>query len=125
MATTLTYQRVRPDAGDSGSTVFDALETNIALNDAHTHDGITSPALPTSSLAKATVAANGVDRTGGPSLGLYTQTVTLPAGHSPTTSHFVFLLGNQQVMPKWEYVGPTQILLYFPNNTDNLTVVCI
>ena len=81
MSTTLTFGRKLPTDGDRGSTWFDDLETNIALNDAHTHDGVTSASLATKDLTKATqtlLSASWAAVSG--EQGTYSQTVSLPSG---------------------------------------------
>lgn len=81
MSTTLTYGRKLPTDGDRGSTWFDDLEDNIALDDAHTHDGITSPFIPSQNISKQTqniLAGNWV-AVGGQQ-GTFSQTVVTPSG---------------------------------------------
>ena len=81
MSTTLTYGRIKPTDGDRGSTWFDDLENNIDLNDAHTHDGVTSPSLPAKNLAKSTqTLLNTSWAAVAGQLGTYSQTVVLPSG---------------------------------------------
>ena len=81
MSTTLTYGRKLPTDGDRGSTWFDDLETNISLNDAHTHDGVTSAPILSKNLTKSTqvILAASWAAVAGQS-GTYSQTVTLPSG---------------------------------------------
>lgn len=43
---TLTYGRQKPENGDNSSTWYPALAANVSLDDAHTHDGVTSAAIP-------------------------------------------------------------------------------
>lgn len=81
MSTTLPFGRKLPTDGDRGSTWFDDLEANINLNDAHTHDGVTSPFLPSKNISKPTtviLAANWAAVAG--QNGTYSQTVATPSG---------------------------------------------
>lgn len=85
MSTTLTYGRVLPATGDPGSTWFPALETNIALDDAHNHNGTNSVALTPVAFTKfsSSIASGDWSSAGG---GNYTATVTVPAGISSASS---------------------------------------
>ena len=51
---TLTYGRKRPDDGDKGTLFFQALEDNIDLDDAHSHNGTDSPKLTAQSITAVT-----------------------------------------------------------------------
>jgi len=87
MATTLTYTRVRPATGDTASTWMAALEANVTIDDAHTHDGVTSPFLPISSInksASSTIAAADWSSDGG---GNYSKVVTVPAAISGAATY--------------------------------------
>ena len=81
MSTTLPFGRKLPTDGDRGSSWFDDLETNIALNDAHTHDGVTSPLLPSKNISKptTTLLAASWSAVAGEN-GTYKQTVSTPSG---------------------------------------------
>ena len=85
MSTTLTYGRILPATGDAGSTWFPALETNIALDDAHDHDGTDSARLTSIAFTKFSSSVVSADwaSAGG---GNYTVTVTVPAGISSASS---------------------------------------
>lgn len=79
MSTTLTYTRIKPATGDAASTWMSALENNVSIDDAHTHDGVTSAFLPISALnksASSTIAAADWSSDGG---GNYSKVVTVPA----------------------------------------------
>ena len=81
MSTTLTYGRKKPSDGDKGSSWFDDLENNIDIDDAHSHDGVTSTAIPAQNIGKGTSAianASWVAVSG--QQGTYSQTISLPSG---------------------------------------------
>ena len=81
MSTTLTYGLKRPDDGDLGSTWFPNLYDNITQLDAHTHDGITSSKLTSSSLTAVTSALTSGDWAAvSGKTGLFSQTVGMPTG---------------------------------------------
>lgn len=81
MSTTLPFGRKLPTDGDRGSSWFDDLEANIALDDAHTHDGVTSPLLPSTSIGKTTTAiANASWAAVAGQIGTFSQTIVLPSG---------------------------------------------
>lgn len=79
MSIDLTYGRKVPQKPDSGATFFGELEANIALDDAHTHDGLTSP--PLTSVIAGTVTKQNILAAAWSlvSNGTYRQLVTLPA----------------------------------------------
>lgn len=106
MSTTLTYGRKLPTDGDRGSTFFDDLEANIAINDAHTHDGVTSPSIPGKNIAKSTqTILTGSWASVAGQIGTYSQTVTLPSG--VTTAN---------MLPKFQVnnAGPDQGDIIYP-----------
>lgn len=75
---TLTFGRKLPQDGDKGNLFFDALEANIQRDDSHTHDGLNSPKIPSSSSesVEQALAASWTDAGGG----TFTQNVTMPTG---------------------------------------------
>ena len=85
MSSTLTYGRILPATGDAGSVWFPALETNIALDDAHDHDGTDSARLTSVAFTKFTSSIVAADWSsdGG---GNYSKVVTVPAGISAAAS---------------------------------------
>lgn len=87
MSSTLTYGRILPATGDAGSTWFPALETNIALDDAHNHNGVNSPALTPVAFTKfsSNIVAADWGSDGG---GNYSVLVTVPSGISTASSPF-------------------------------------
>lgn len=87
MSTTFTYGRILPVTGDFGSTWFPALETNIALDDAHNHNGVNSAALTPVAFTKfsSSIVAADWSSDGG---GNYSVVVTVPSGISSASSPF-------------------------------------
>ncbi len=117
---TLTYGRKQPEDGDKGSQFWPALEDNIARDDAHTHDGVDSPVIPTSNNTRGSVAvssgswlANGTR---------FRKTVTVASGYSLATCIPMFLLNasGNRIYPHYEKINNTSFYLYMP--VDNLAV---
>lgn len=79
MGTTLTYGRYQPANGETG--FWDELNANTALDDAHTHNGVNSAALPITSITTSSFTQS-VTNSGWASAsnGIYSQTVTMPSG---------------------------------------------
>ena len=61
MSSTLTYQRKKPDASDDSTSWMSDLEDNIDLDDAHTHDGVTSPLLSAGAVGKDFITKSTAD----------------------------------------------------------------
>jgi hypothetical protein len=129
----------KPDRGDKGDPVFDALEGNIDSLDAHSHDGsaggfdrVASSAL--SRGATVAVASGSWSAIGaGPYTGFYEQTISFPAGftvangsaYGKASIRFYLAPGavkGDEVSPKYEKVTDTSIKIIYPNNTDDLEV---
>jgi len=116
---TLTYGRKKPDTGDPGSTFFPALEDNIDLNDAHSHDGVDSVKLTSYNITAGTITGiSGADwvAQGG---GRYRATVNLPAGFNWDTAFIQCRdTGNGSIInPTIEKVSTTQMYIYVNDNT--------
>lgn len=135
MAITLPYGRQVPQKPDSGGTFFDNLEDNIELDDAHTHDGITSPPLTSviaSNVTKQAILAAAWVSVGN---GTYRQTVTLPAaitaapvdggaGKTFDDVSMEFRLSTGYVIyPSVEKASPTTYYVYINDNSLALTVI--
>lgn len=90
---TLTYGLKRPDSGDKGDVFFPALEENITQLDAHTHDGVTSPKIPSSSVEAVSqnVAAASWSDQGGD---IYRALVTMPGSLQFDTSTLSFEINS-------------------------------
>lgn len=132
MSTTLTYGHKLPDDGDKGSSFFDDLEANIALDDSHTHNGTNSSKLATdavtnttSSILAGVAGVNWLAVAG--KTGLYRQLVTTPTGIAlggrgiffidSSTGHF-YTLTVEQVTTSTYYV-------YINDNTIDLTAIYV
>ena len=85
MPTTLTYTRQKPIQGEKGDTVFDALENNIDVNDAHSHNGVNSARLDPAEFSPQTseLAAGSWVLTSGK----YQQTLALPAVYTTSPNN--------------------------------------
>lgn len=117
---TLTYGRKVPEAGDSGTPLFDALEENIALDDGHSHDGIDSPILdPQNFVGIAdTITAAGWATYAGAPIGHYRQLVTMHSGYLFNTTKIGFrTTGGAYIYPTVERVSSTQYYVYSTDNT--------
>jgi len=126
MSTTLTFGRKLPDDGDKGSTFFDDLEANIALDDAHTHDGANSSTIATSALNNTTasiLSANWVAVAG--KAGLYSQVITMPTGLTLGNRGIVFIdstTGDFYTLSV-EQETTTTYTVYINDNTIDLTAI--
>jgi len=125
MATTLTYGRKVPVDGDQGDTVYDAIEGNIALDDAHTHDGTTSAALSsgaisntTQSIAKGSWVASG-------SYGLYRQLIAITGGleFDSTGIQFRDQATDEVMYLHVEKQATSAYYVYINDNSIDLTAV--
>lgn len=117
---TLTYTRQKPENGDKGSIFWDALADNIVLDDAHTHDGVTSATIAAKNVTRGSVAVTGA---GWAASGTrYRKTVTVPTGYSLATNQPMFLLNasGDRFYPHYEKITNTSFYLYMP--VDNLAV---
>lgn len=118
---TLTYGLKKPETGDQGATLFTALEANITQLDAHTHDGVTSPALTAQSIVAVTASISASWSASG-ATGHYRQLITLPAGFSFDTVQIGFRTSSgAEVYPTVEKVSATQYYVYSTDNTLTLT----
>lgn len=120
---TLSYGYKKPESNDKGPIVFPALESNIQLLNDHTHDGVTSAKIPSSSLLPLTtslVAGSWVAAGNG----LFKQTVTLPGALSfDTTAFTVKLETGHVVYPTIEKISATQYDIYTNDSTLGFEVL--
>jgi hypothetical protein len=115
--TTLTYGLKRPSTGDSGSTLFAALEDNITQLDGHTHDGVDSPALPAQSITGVTQTISSASWVASGATGHYRQQVTVPAGFDFDLVQISFRTSaGAYIHPTVEKVSDTQYYVYTTNN---------
>jgi hypothetical protein len=126
---TLPYGRKKPQNGNKGLSVFDALAANIDIDDAHSHNGVNSGKIKSMNLERGTVSILNTAFTLDPD-GYYYGSVALPAGHSCQTSTLIFLcvggdFGGVQCNPSWAQDGDEfhiEIRLPFP---QTLNLVCV
>jgi len=125
MVSTLTYGRKLPADGDQGDTIYTAIETNIALDDAHSHDGATSSLLSpdaidhtTQSIASGSWAATG-------SIGLYRQLVAITGGlaFDSTGIQFRDQATDEVMYLHVEKQAAAAYYVYINDNTFDLTAV--
>jgi len=128
MATTLPFGRIRPDSGDKGSSFFPALETNINLDDAHSHNGVDSPVLSTTSIVNTTQAiVAGLWAAVAGKSGLFSQIVTLPGALLMAKTGIFFKdtatgdLYNLSV----EQASANSYEVFINDNTKNITAVYV
>jgi len=138
MSTTLTYTRVKPADGDDSANWFDAIESNIEIDDAHNHDGVTSAKLSGISVEKEDAIVKGTGAWTG-SAGAYSLTIQndeIPAGFlddSTSSSSLCTLIimdtdnDNERVYLKytWSGVGGTQTVTLYSTKTLNIKVLFI
>lgn len=125
MSTTLTYGHKLPADGDKGSTFFDDLESNIAIDDAHTHDGVTSSLLPTSSISNTTqsIASGSWVLV---SDGLYRQLVTTPASITLGARGIFFIDSSGNFLNlSIEPQTSATYYVYINDNTLDLTAIYV
>lgn len=128
---TLTYGQKIPESGDvakGSSGWFKAIEDNFTRLDAHTHDGVTSPSIPYSSLSPYTgtiLAANWASSGSG-----YSQTITVPGGVTEINNYnvkFIFtapagFVGEVAYLD-YDRVSATSYTVYCNDNTAAFTVL--
>ena len=127
MATTLTFGLVRPETGDKGNVWFPALEGNITQLDAHTHDGVTSAPIPSSSIQPSVVD---VDTTGWSATGngFFTKGLTFPGNYLNSTSQIRFLADGgsrdrEELFPTYTLTDDTNMVITMPTDTQALKVI--
>lgn len=121
---TLSYGFLKPQTGDKGSAFFPALEGDIQQLNDHTHNGVNSSLLPSTSISPTTQAlssASWVATSGG----TFRQLVTMPGGliydnfvvsvKLTSTKHLIY--------PTIEKVSATTFYVYTNDNSLDYTVV--
>lgn len=112
--TTLTYGTKKVTNPTSGDDWFPAFEANADHADAHVHDGVTGAITPA---ATATISSGSWT---GPTAGLYSQTITLPAGRQYDTTTIQFRLSTGEVVhPTVEKASATSYTVYTPDNSKS------
>lgn len=111
---TLSKGYEKPQNPDTGDVFFPALERNIQRLNDHTHDGVNSQFLATTS--QSILSANWVAAPIGG--GVYRQLVTVPAGFSWDQCEAWFKLSSgETVYPALERVSATTFYVYTNDNT--------
>lgn len=122
---TLSYGYKKPETGDRGTSLFDALEDNIQRVNDHTHNGTDSAPLTAQSIVGISEDILAVDWVtyGGP-IGHYRQQVTVPAGFDFDLVQISFRTDvGAYVYPTVERVSNTQYYIYTIDNTLDLVAV--
>lgn len=120
---TLTYGLKRPQTGDQGSTLFQALEDNITRLDAHDHDGTDSSLLTTASITAITQAISSGSWIA-TSDGNYRQLVTLPGTLSYDSISITIKNSSGHIVATIiEKVSANSYYVYTNDNTTSFTAV--
>lgn len=131
---TLTFGLKKPETGDKGATVFNALEDNITQLDPHEHDGATSKRVENYNTSRGTIAVTNASWVADGNL--FKKTVTLPAGFNDVNGskmtqaslRFYFDGGTydkQECFPKYERLTDTTFELYSIYNDQAYTVTLV
>ena len=120
---TLSFGYKKPETGDKGTPLFDALELDIQKLNDHSHDGVNSTPLTAQSIQgiqDTILSANWVAF--GPT-GHYRQLVTMIAGFSFDTMFMSFRLpSGDYITPTVEKFSATQFYVYTTDNTTDFKV---
>jgi len=123
---TLLYGMQIPSTGDKGSVFFPAIEDNFTQLDAHTHDGLTSSKLATTSITHNTQAllAGGWLPVAGHT-GLYYQLVTMPGGITYAAQRMIFTntTTGDQLLLSAEKVTAGSYNVFINDNSLNVTAL--
>jgi hypothetical protein len=120
---TLTYDFEKPETGDKGDVFFPALEDNVQKLNDHTHNGVNSAKITSSSVTTTTqaiLAAGWVSQGGG----TYRQLVTM-SGSLLYNDYFInvkLTSSGHQVFPVIEKVSANTFYVYINDNTLDLTL---
>lgn len=120
---TLNYGYLLPENGDIGNEIFDALESNIQRLNDHTHNGINSSKLPSSSIAKVVqniVQAGWVLQGNG----IYRQLVNIVGG-SNYDDFFIFFRDTatkENCLLTHEKVSATSFYVYTNDSSQDITI---
>lgn len=120
MATTLSHSYVKPANPDTGDTFWTALALDIQLMNDHVHDGTLGAVLPvvTQSIPHASWAAVAGK------VGIFKQTVTIPAQYSYDTVEINFRLSNgNRVYPTVEKTNSSSFVVYTNDSTQDYTAI--
>lgn len=121
---TLTKGFKKPESGDKGSVFFPALEANFQQLNDHTHNGINSEKLTTTSsvvLTGTVLSASWVSVGGG----VYRQILTLPSGlqYDQVVVAFKDTVNNSNAFLHIEKIDQNTYYAYCNDSTKAFTVV--
>ncbi len=116
---------LKPDNGETGSVVFPALNTNTQKLNDHTHNGVNSAKLTSTSVEGVTqsiLSAAWVATTGG----YYRQVITVP----PNLTYGKFFVAFQnpsghQIFPTVEKIDATSFYVYTIDNSEGMTAIYV
>lgn len=110
---TLSKGYKKPANPTTGDLWFPALETDIQLMNDHVHDGLTGAITPSATAAILAASWGSVSADG-----IYTQTITMPAGRSFDTTQISFRYSTgEPVYPSVARVSSTQYTVSTNDNT--------
>lgn len=125
---TLSYGYYKPQTGDKGSTWFPRIEDNFQRLNDHTHDGLNSALIPSSSITKtafkSTILSTGWTTLGG---GNVKKTITVPAGVLEVNDYSIYFYITAtgfRLLPTVERVSATTYDIY-TNSALALTAVYV
>lgn len=121
---TLSHGFNKPENGDKGQTLFDALSDNAQKSNDHTHNGVNSPAISTSALTKLTqdvLATNWAN----PSNGVYNLIVSMVGGlQFDTTTITIRETGTGKLMSlSYEKVSSNSFRVYCNDPAKDITLI--
>lgn len=122
---TLTYGYKRPETGDRGAPLWQALEDNITRLDGHNHDGVNSPLLTAQSFVgvQQTLLAANWATYGGP-IGHYRQLVTMAPGFLFDSTKIGFrTTAGHYIYPTVERASSITYNVYSTDNTIDYIAV--
>lgn len=121
---TLTYGQKKPEAGDRGTPLFQALEDNIERVDGHTHDGVNSPLLTATAFVGVPETILAGDWVAFGPTGHFRQLVTMSSGFFFDTTKIGFrTTAGAYIYPTVERVSSTTYYVYTIDNTLNYVAV--
>jgi hypothetical protein len=111
----------KPEVGDKGQIVFDALNNNTQIYNDHTHNGTNSAQIPSSGLAKGTLNLSAGDWVATVSGSGYKQTVTLPGVYTLANCTMRFRVRTGANLHKFIFptITPTSITQFEATVNDN------
>ena len=120
----LSYGYQKPETGDKGDPLFQALEENIQRLNDHSHDGIDSSALTAQSIVGISDTISSANWVAYGPTGHYRQLVTVIAGFNFDTVGMSFrLTTGEMIYPTVEKFAATQYYIYTTDNTQDILVV--